>query len=150
MMTRKDKIAFGIYVFGSLLLISFGILYLSCSTIMPYHQEAIQLKWDDLSSGLQVLLQAFIKALAGGFLVTGISIMILTLIPFRKGASWSKWAIPLIAVIWNAFLLYVTVTVAIKTHAQTPWPFSVFGIMLATIGYTLSPTAGTKRETEIF
>jgi hypothetical protein len=54
-MRTRDKIAFVIYFVGSLALIAFGIVYLSCSTIMPYHQEAINMNWEELSVGLQVL-----------------------------------------------------------------------------------------------
>ncbi len=83
-MSKRDKIAFVIYFVGSLSLIVFSIVYLSCSTIMPYHQEAIKIAWEELSTELQILLQAFIKMVAAGFFVTGLSALILLLIPFRK------------------------------------------------------------------
>ena len=40
-MNKRDKIAFSIYLIISLLGFAFGIADLACSTIMPYHHQAI-------------------------------------------------------------------------------------------------------------
>ena len=141
-MNRRDKIAFAIYFVGSLALIAFGIVYLSCSTIMPYHQEAINMNWEEISTGLQVLLQALIKVAAAGFFVTALSVLILLFIPFRRGAQWAHWAIPLLGIVWNGFSLWVTATVAMKTHASTPWPASIVGLIFVIVAFTLSPGFG--------
>jgi hypothetical protein len=66
-MKRKDKMAFFIYLFGVLTLVAFGIAYLTCPTIMPYHHEAIGIPWKTLGPGVQALLQALIKMTAAGF-----------------------------------------------------------------------------------
>ena len=148
-MSKRDKIAFVIYFVGSLSLIVFSIVYLSCSTIMPYHQEAIKVNWEELSTGLQILLQAFIKMVAAGFFVTGLSALILLLIPFRRGAQWAHWAIPLLGVVWNVFSLYATGTVAMKTHASTPWPGTVLCTFFIIVAFILSPGFGKSYRTEI-
>ncbi len=143
-MDVRDKIAFVIYFVGSLALIAFGIAYLFCSTIMPYHQEAINMNWEELSTGLQILFQALIKVAAAGFFVTGISALVLLFIPFRKGAPWAHWAIPLVGIVWNGFTLWVTATVAIKTHALTPWPATLAGIIFIIVAFVLSPGFGKR------
>lgn len=148
-MSKRDKVAFVIYFVGSLSLIGFSVVYLSCSTIMPYHQEAIKMNWEELSSGLQILLQAFIKMVAAGFFVTGLSALILLLIPFRRGAQWAHWAIPLLGIVWNGFSLYVTATVAIKTYASTPWPGVVVVTIFIIIAFILSPGFGKRYRTEL-
>ena len=147
-MGTRDKIAFVIYFVGSLTLIAFGIVYLSCSTIMPYHQEAINMNWEELSTALQVLFQALIKVAAAGFFVTGLSTLILLLIPFRRGAQWAHWAIPLLGIVWNGFSLCVTATVAIKTHASTPWPAALVGIIFIIVAFMLSPGFGKSYRAE--
>ena len=144
-MSTRDKIAFIIYFLGALGSIAFGIAYLSCSTIMPYHQETINTTWEELSTGLQVLLQALIKLGAAGLFVTGLSMLILLLIPFRRGEKWAHWAIPLLGIIWGGFSLYVSATVAIKTHASSPWPAAIVGIIMMVLAFILSPSFGEKK-----
>ena len=148
-MSKKDKIAFVIYFVGSAFLIGFGIMYVSCSTIMPYHKEVIKMNWEELSIGVQILLQALIKMLAAGFFVAGLSALILLLIPFRRGAQWAHWAIPLVGFIWNGFSLFVTGAVAMKTGASTPWPSAVIGTILIILAFILSPGFGKSNGTEL-
>ncbi len=147
-MSMRDKIAFFLYFIFSLALIAFGIVYLFCSTIMPYHQEAIGMNWEELSTGLRVLVQAFIKVTAAGFFVAGLSTLILLFIPFRGGAQWVRWAIPLLGIVWNGFALFVTATVAIKTHASTPWPAALLGVIVIIVAFILSSGFGKNYQAE--
>ena len=105
--------------------------------------------WEELSTELQILLQAFIKMVAAGFFVTGLSALILLLIPFKRGAQWAHWAIPLLGIVWNGFSLYVTGTVAMKTNASTPWPGSVVGTIFIIVAFILSPGFGKSYRTEL-
>jgi hypothetical protein len=147
-MSTRDKFAFVIYFIGSLALIVFGIVYLSCSTIMPYHQEAINMNWEELSTGLQVLLNGLIKMAGAGFFVTGLSILILLLIPFKRGAQWTHWAIPLLGLVWHGFSLCITAIVAIKTHASTPWLAALVGVIFTIVAFILSPGFGRNFRPE--
>ena len=145
-MKTKVKIAFAIYLVGCLILIGFGVVYLLCSTVMPYHQQAIGTNWEQLSAGMQVLLQALIKMTSAGFLVMGIYGLIILLIPFRRGERWAYWAIPVPAFLWNAFSLYVTAKVAIATGASTPWAASVIALVMVTVAFRLSVSTGEKQK----
>ena len=100
------------------------------------------MKWEDLSTGLQVLLQGFMKLTSAGFFVTGLSGMILLLIPFRHGEKWARWAVPSIGLAWNIFCLYVTSTVAMKTGASTPWPGLLIAMIMMLVAFMLSPSFG--------
>ena len=106
------------------------------------------MNWEDLSAGLQVLFQALIKVAAAGFFVTGLSTLILLLIPFRMGARWAHWAIPLLGIVWNGFCLCVTATVAMKTHASTPWLATLVGIISTVVAFILSPGFGKSYQAE--
>ena len=149
-MKTKVKIAFAIYLVGCLMLIGFGVAYLLCSTVMPYHQQAIGTNWEQLSKGMQVLLQALIKMASAGFLVMGINGLILLFIPFRRGERWAYWAIPIIAFLWNGFSLYVTAKVAIATGASTPWAASVIGLVMVAVAFILSVGTGEKQKAVTF
>lgn len=135
----KEKIAFLIYLVNALAWIGFGVAYLSCSTIMPYHRQAIGMDFAELATGVQVLLQALIKMTAAGFFVAGTACLALLFIPFRNSERWAHRAIPLIGILWNGISLWVTATVAIKAHAATPWPAAAAGIVFLAIAYCLSP-----------
>ena len=138
-MKGKDKIAFFIYLLGVLTLFAFGIAYLICPTIMPYHHEAIGTPWETLGLGVQVLLQALIKMTAAGFFVCALSIAVILFIPFRRGEKWAHRAIPILALVMLGISLYVTLKVAWATGASTPWPASLVGLLLAIIAFVISP-----------
>jgi hypothetical protein len=141
-MGKRDKIAFGIYFLLALSSVAFGVVYLCCSTFMPYHRVAIGIPWEQLSSGLQALLQGLIKVAAAGFLVTGISFLALLIIPFRRGDLWAKWLIPILGSVWNIIALYATVMVAMKTPAVTPWPAAIAAMILLITAFILAPGFG--------
>lgn len=137
--SARNKMAFVIYLVNALALLAFGVVYLSCSTILPYHRQAMNMNWEELNTGLQVLFQAFMKMVASSFLLAGLSMLILLFIPFKKGAPWAHWAIPLLGLVSTGFALYVSATVTIKTHALTPWPVALTGIILIVAAFLLSP-----------
>ena len=139
-MNKRDKIAFSIYLIISLLGFAFGIAYLACSTIMPYHHQAIGMDWEDLGPGLQVMLKNFVNFAGAGFITGSLSCLIMLLIPFRRGELWAKWAVPLILMLFNIFCLYVSATVAAETDAATPWPLSIVMIFLLLVAFIISPS----------
>lgn len=139
-MNKRDKIAFNIYLFISVLGFAFGIAYLACSTIMPYHHQAIGINWEDLGPGLQVMLKNFVNFAGAGFITGSLSCLIMLLIPFRRGELWAKWAIPLLLIVFNVFCLYVSATVAAETGASTPWPLSIVTIIVVLAAYIISPS----------
>ena len=138
-MSERDTIAFVLYFLSAIGSIAFGVLLLSCKTFLPYHKKAINMAWEELSSGLQILIQSFIKLVAGGFFLVGFAILILLLIPFRQGEHWAHWTIPLLAIVWSAFCLFVTARITVKTHVATTWPVSVLAIIITVIAFVLSP-----------
>lgn len=137
-MKTRVKTAFVLYTINSILSIIFGFRYLFCDTIMPYHQQAIGMNWSELGSGLQLLLNGLIKVAASAFFITGISSIILLIIPFRKGERWAIWSVPLIQILFLGFALYIPLTIALKTQASTPWPFSIAALVISIIAFLLS------------
>lgn len=137
-MIIREKIAFVLYMINGLLCLVFGFRYLFCNTIMPYHQQAIGMKWEELEPGLQVLLNGLIKIAASGFFILGISTIVLLIIPFRKGERWAKWSIPALLLLWLGFGLYVPLNIALKTQASTPYPVSIVALVITVIAFLLS------------
>jgi hypothetical protein len=137
-MKTREKIAFVLYMINNLVLIIFGFRYLFCDTIMPYHQQAIGMQWAEIEPGLQVLLNGLIKIAAAFFFIPGITIIVLLIIPFRKGERWAKWFIPGLSIFWLCFGLYVPINIAIKTNASTPWPASLVGLAITVAAFLFS------------
>lgn len=146
-MKTKEKIAFVLYMINGLTSIIFGFIYLFCETVMPYHQQAIGIKWADLGPGLQVMLNGFTKFAASGFFILGITIIVLLIIPFRKGERWVKWFIPALTLVWLGFGLYIPIKIALKTQASTPWIGSAAALAINIIAFLLSG-AFSKTRTE--
>ena len=145
-MNNRDKIAFTIYLVVILLGIAFGINYLACPTVMPYHHQAIGIDWEDLGPGLQVMLKNFVNFAGAGFITGSLSCLIMLLIPFRRGEQWAKWAIPLLLIVFNVFCLYVSATVAAETGASTPWPLSIVTIIVLLAAYIVSPSINRENK----
>lgn len=143
-MSTKKKIAFAIYLLGVLTLVGTGVAYLLCQTIMPYHEEAIGMEWIDIPIASQLLLQALIKAAGGGFLVTGVAVLIILVIPFRNGEKWPIWAIPLLVALWTVPAAYGGFQAARGTNASIPWWMLGVVLALTVVGSLLS--VGTQKE----
>ncbi|MFO7932393.1 MAG: hypothetical protein ACQETG_00405 [Thermodesulfobacteriota bacterium] len=146
-MGKKDRIAFGIYLVVALAFLVFAIVYLTCQSFMPYHQQAAGMNWDQISPGMQVLIQALMKMTAAGFFVISFSMLILLFIPFRRGQQWAHRAIALLGLIWSGMSLYVTSVVAVKTQASPPWHAAAAGAALIITAFIISPGSGKKQLT---
>jgi hypothetical protein len=74
-MNKRDKTAFTIYLTICLLGLAFGIAYLACKTVMPYHHQAIGIDWEELRPGLQVMLANFVNFAGAGFITGSLSML---------------------------------------------------------------------------
>jgi hypothetical protein len=57
---------------------------------------------------------------AGSVAVT-VALLIMILIPFRRGQAWARWAVPVVGVWFSALTLYGALTIATRTPASPPW-----------------------------
>lgn len=143
-MSTKKKIAFVIYLLTGLTSIAYAVAYLLCPTIMPYHKEAIGIEWADVPVGIQLLLQALVKVAGAGFLVMGLAVLIISLIPFRRGENWTLWTIPLLVGGWTVPTVYAAYRVSMNTEISTPWWSGAVIMVLVLLALILS--VGTQKE----
>ncbi len=144
-MRSADRVACSCYLAVALLLVAAGALYLFTPRFMPYHAEAAGAAWDELGTGLQGLILGYLKLGGAGFLVAGIAVAVLALLPFRRGEPWARWATPSVALVYLLSSLYATLTVVAKTDASPPVGFLYAGIGLVAVGALLS-LASSRRE----
>lgn len=137
-MSTLSLISFISYSLVALVSILFGLIYLIRNEFMPYHSKAIGSSWSDVERNLQVLIIALMRAAGGGFLATGLAILILLIVPWRAGDTWSIYAIPTIGLCGSLGTLYATLLVKTKTPGTPPVILSLLAIALTIIGFILS------------
>ena len=130
--------AFVCYFSAALFSAIFGVVYLTRSKFMPYHEDALGLSWSQLDARMQTLLLAFMRISGGGFLAAAVGIMILLLIPFRAGEVWSKYAIPAVGLTSALPALYATILMRRRTPAASPVWAGVLNVALLVLGFVLS------------
>ena len=133
------KVAFGLNLFVAFVSSLLGVLYLFSSEITYYHKEIIGVAWETLAPGVQTLLIILLKGTGDAALVTGVTIAILTFIPFRRQREpWSRWAILLIGLTFLLPMLIGAVYLAITTGAPSPWWLNATLIASLFIAFFLS------------
>ena len=85
-MSTRMKAAFGCHFIAILILLAFGLAYLVRSEFMPYHAIAAGMRWDELGTGVQVLILGLMRAVGGACLAIAVLELTLLLVPFRQGA----------------------------------------------------------------
>ena len=137
-MSTTSLISFISYSFVALVLILFGLIYLLKNQFMPYHSEALGLSWSELEPQKQILILALMRAAGGGFLATGLAMLILLIIPWRAGYTWSIYAIPAISLCNCLGTLYATLLVKTRTPGTPPVRLSLLALVLTMIGFIFS------------
>lgn len=146
-LNKYEKLS--LFFYGLMLIPSYigGIVYMLRSSFMPYHADAVQQPWEQLSEGMQTLILAMLNG-AGGLSLSGsIAITILLVIPFRQRQLWAYWSIPVIAMVNNLAILLPTIQVKMNTVANPPWPIPVFLVACTLLGFIFSiPLAKRKQS----
>ena len=145
-MNGKLKVAFSCYAIAALLLLVFALVYLTRSEFMPYHSDAVGLEWAEVDPAFQTLVLGLMRVCGGGWLATVLAMFFLLLKPFREGARWSCWALPVIGLAATLPALYATLYIAHYTSANPPWIAAVIGILLLIAGriFSLRPCSLKK------
>ena len=117
------------------LVIAFGLLtgsiYTFAPRIMPYHQQALGIKWEHLSKESRWMLLNYQRSVAAGFITNSITILILLCGPYSRGEWWSMIAIFAISFLQSGNIAYRTWSV--KRHTRAKPPLGALLILLAII-----------------
>lgn len=128
------KIAFTCYLIIGVVSVLFGLVYLFRSEFMPYHSQAIGMRWEMLAPHLQILMLGFVRMGGAGMLTTGLTVIILLLIPFRRGEVWVLWALPTLCFLFHVPIFLATLNINNNTPAESPWLVSMLLLILCVIG----------------
>ena len=131
----KIKIAsIGNYLAAALLMVM-GIIYLTKTSFMYYHSEAVSLDWNEVESNIQVLILALMKAVSGGLITGSITIMYLQFKFTTTRLSWIPVLILIIGIVLSGTILYAMLIVKLKTPGSPPFFLTISGTVLLIIGY---------------
>ncbi len=133
-MNVKQKLAFLCYLLNALACFLLGLAFVFGTEFFPFHSDVIQTSWSDVDASAQTLYLGMMRTEGAGFLATGLALLILLLIPFRRGETWSYWAMSAIGIAeWFPSFL-ANLHVANTTHASPPWQGVLLAIFLLIIG----------------
>lgn len=107
-----------------------GVRYLTATKLMTYHLAVIATPWEGLSIGRQTMVLGLLKGFGAGLFCVGMVIILLTLIPFRAGSNWSRWATPVIAATYTGLLVYVTNLALLPGATPIAVTVALFGFVL--------------------
>jgi hypothetical protein len=137
-MNATQIASFVCYITATLIAFSFSFIYLFRKEFMPYHSDAVEHEWQEIDKKYQTLILALMRAVGGGWLACGISILFLLVFPFRSQALWALIALPLIGFSIGGTALYATLYVRNNTKASPPVNLVIAIMMLLGIGFILS------------
>ena len=105
---------------------------------MPYHSEAISLKWEAVEPATQILLLALMRATSGGFIGLAFAIAFLQ---FKFTATKISWIPGLILVLGTISMLCsacATILIIIKTPGNPPLNAVITGEIFIIIGFVFN------------
>jgi hypothetical protein len=136
-------VAHGIPTVGLLLQ---GLLYVTTDRFMPYHADALGVAWEALPGNYQGFLLGVIKAMGAGSIGVTAALIIMLLVPFRRGDGWARWAVPLVGFTFTALTAYAAYTIDVRTPASPPWRLTCVVAASYLVGAALSywPARGSS------
>lgn len=106
----------------------FAAMYLFRPEFMPYHEVAIGKPWNEMNEEYRVLIIALMRVSGGGWLATAVGMLLLLLIPFRKGRYWAYFGIPTIGL--AALVPTFLATIIVKTRSAAVPPYILAAILI--------------------
>jgi hypothetical protein len=76
-----------------------------------------------------------------------LALIIMLLVPFRRGERWSRWAVPAVGVVFPALTAYAAFTIDVRTPASPPWRETCGLTALYLVGGVVSYWASRPRRT---
>lgn len=149
-MPRAQKVALVFYLLAAVPGLGGPLVYLTSSTLMPYHLVAIDVPWDELSPGTRLMFLTFLKLGAIGGLGVWLAALLILFGPFRTGSLWARVALPLITIPVHLGHVALGTHVTNNTPAEPPvWKALVVVALLgvgAVLSFLPSTSAPPSRE----
>lgn len=114
------KSALVLFAVGGISHIIFGIVYVTASELMPYHEQALNVDWNKLGENYKTLFLAFIRLAGAGGLVAGLVNLTLVSYLYHRVESPMVWLLIASSLIFQSMMNYVVYSVYINTPGHPP------------------------------
>src|SRR2546423_1013130 len=98
-----------------------GVDFLTSEQIKPYHEEVLDVAWDNLPPRTRLLIMTLMKGTGMVAIVGAVSLGTLLAVPFRRQEPWSRYAILIIGGTVLLPTLLGALRVRYETGAPSPW-----------------------------
>lgn len=134
----KIKIAAFVNYLAAAMLMVMGIIYLTKTSFMSYHGDAISLNWDEVDQNTRVLILALMRGVSGGLIAVSITILFLEFKFISSKLRWIPVLIMIVGIILSGTIMYAMLIVKINTPGNPPIAMTISGIGLLIIGFFLN------------
>ena len=143
-MTPRIKFAFWIYLILSLAGAAWGVGFLLRSEFTPYHGAAAGMHWSEVPANFQTVILAMTKLAGGLWVASALCVLVLLLIPFRQGARWAFWAVPLLMLAQYVAPMPAMMHLTANSPSTPPWALTTGCIIVTLVALVVSISA-TRR-----
>lgn len=141
----KIKVAALVNYLAAALLLVMGITYLTKTSFMPYHSEAISLDWINVEKNTRILILALMKGVSGGLIAVSFTISFLQFKFTSSRISWIPFLILIIGIIISMTILYAMLFIKLNTRGNPPIGLTISGTVLLISGFILNLTELRKK-----
>jgi uncharacterized membrane-anchored protein len=134
----KIKIAGLVNYLAATLLMVMGIIYLTKTSFMPYHGDAISLDWFEVEKNTRVLILALMRGVSGGLLSVSVTILYLQFKFTSTRLRWIPGLILIAGIILSATVLYAMLIIKSYTPGNPPFALTISGTVLLITGFYLN------------
>jgi hypothetical protein len=120
-MNRRETASFVVHGIPTVGLLLQGLQYVTTRRFMPYHADAWGVAWEALPANYQGFLLGVIKGMGAGSIGVTLALIIMLLVPFRRGEVWALWAVPMVGATFTALTAYAAYTIDVRTPGSPPW-----------------------------
>ena len=110
---------------------------LTTRRMLPFHEDALLKKWDDLESNLKLIMMALTRFLGIGFLISTLCLLGSATLIIMKASYWQLLLIT-VPIIFNSALALINYALFKKTKAKTPWKESIIALFVIIIALLLA------------
>lgn len=129
---------FWCFLFAAVVTVAIGLVYTLRTELMPYHLEVLGTSWEQLPPRYRLMFRSLINGAGAATLATGAALLILTLVPLRRGEPWARWALLLVGLLAAGPTTIIVLRVALTTTASPPWALVVLLDLVLFAGFFLS------------
>jgi hypothetical protein len=147
-MSARLKFAWWTYLLLMVAGAAWGIGFLLRTEFTTYHGAAAGVPWSEVPANFQVVILAMTK-LAGGLWVSfSLCIFAMLFFPFRQGARWAVWVVPLLMLAHYVAPMPAMIHLTLNSPSRPPWALTIACIVVTLVALLVSVTGkqGEKQD----